>query len=436
MRRTLRWSTAVAVVFAAISVIGTGSARGAGACKEVVSAARGIASVARTDASSGAALFAPATYSLLSYDTIPQVAYNQSGPTTTGQLEDPTGTNPQTLAPTVYGFLPVNPPVPPPAIFPDGSPYLPAPPIVGRSEAAYPTLQGIPQDSEGAFGTTQSEAHAHPSFSAGRATTAGLGGPDGGVRQASAFTAAKLECETLTLVLGWEAAGVVTSGGTIPTMSQIATLVVSPAGSSVDVATNVAQETEEGVAVIDGRPLDPLFADFNKNGTYVDVGEPRVSIKDGVVRVEGGGVRYGTRDPSRNDTFTFVTLGSFIGELRLLSVLPGGALPSAPSAPSVTTDTDEGIQTTRIVQRAGDAPSPSEVATGFSKAPLAALTTDLTTGALSLWPLVIGLLALGLLARTGWSTADRARYRFPTAGFAVDWSRARAARFSTSFLRW
>lgn len=416
-------------------------------CGDVVSFARGTATVGRVDASSGAALAVPTTYSQLLFDTIPTVAYNQSGPTTLGQLEDPTGTNPNTLAPTAWGFLPVDPPVDAPGeLFGPNPPYLPAPPATeGRAEAAYPTLQGIPQDSESSVGVTQAEAHAYPTYSEGRASSSGLGGADGGVRSASAFTRSTLECETLTLVVGWEASGVVTAGGTIPSMSQVATLVVSPSGASVDVVTHVAEETEEGVPIIDGRPLQNEALDaFNEQGTYVDVGEPRVSAEDGRATVTGGGIRYGTADPSRNDTYTFYTIGSLQGLVELVSVLPpfedapDSAAPAPPpSAPQPPTITRSG-QTTTITGTAGEPPAPSADAQEFVAAQLqlAGITEDITTGSFSVWPILLGLLAVGVVGRTAWYAAERGRDRFPTAGFAVDWFRARGTRFATTYLQW
>lgn len=439
----------VVAVMAALSAsiaVGPTSAANAQECGDVVSSARAMATVARVDASSGAALAVPATYSQLIYDSIPSVAYNQSGPSTTGQLEDPTGTNPNTLLPTIFGFSPVDPPFAAPEDpFGSDPPFIPAPPVVGRAEAAYPTLQGIPQDSENSFGPTQSEAHAYPTYSRGRASSTGLGGADGGVRSASAFTNAILECETLTLVVGWEASGVVTATGTIPSMSQIATLVVSPSGQSVTVATNVAEETEEGSPIVEGRVLDPITDPFNEQGTYIDVGEPRIVEEDGFVKVFGGGVRYGTADPERNDTYTFYTIGSLEGELSFLSVLPpvaDGPLPSASPSPQPaipgTHGTPAGQTTTQIVSAGGDVPTPSPEAEQFAAAQiqLAGISEDLTTGTYSPWPILLALVALGIIAKTAWYAADRGRDRFPTAGFAVDWFRARGKTFGTSYLQW
>ena len=80
------------------AAVGVGPVAGVQAqvCGEVVSFARATSTVGRVDASNGAALAAPAVYSNLLYDSIPTVSYNQSGPTTLGPLEDPTGTNPNT----------------------------------------------------------------------------------------------------------------------------------------------------------------------------------------------------------------------------------------------------------------------------------------------------------------------------------------------------
>lgn len=439
---------ALAAAILALAVTGPTGEAGAQACRDVVSAARAQAAVGRLDAGNGAALAVPATYSQLIYDSIPTVAYNQSGPTTTGQLEDPTGTNPNTLLPTVAGFLPVDPPVPiPDDLFGDDPPYLPAPPIVGRSEAAFPPLQGIPQDSEATAATTRSEAHASPTHSQGRASSIGLGGPDGSIRSGSAFTHASMDCETLTLVVGWEASGVVTAGGTIPSMSQVATLTVSPDGATVEVATNVAQETEEGVPIIEGRPLDAITGPFNEQGTFIDVGEPRVSVEGGRASVSGGGIRYGTADPSRNDTFTFYTLGSLEGVVEHQSVLPPRGAPLLPAAvpppPASSAAAGapvrvDGVTTTVITEVAGNPPRPAEAALEFvaAQVQLAGLTDDLTTGSASLWPLMLALLALALIARTAWYAADHGRDRFPTAGFAVDWFRDRGQRFATTYLDW
>jgi hypothetical protein len=440
MRRALVCVVTVTLLTTAV-VAGPLAAAGDVPCNDVVSSARATSTVGRVDAANGAALAAPAYYSQLIYDSIPQVAYDQSGPVTTGQLEDPTGTNPQTIIPTVYGFLPVDPP-PDPEPFPDGTPYIPAPPVLGRAEAAYPTLQGIPQDDEGRAGTSTSEAHAYPTYARGRASGGGVGDVDGGYRTGTAFTSAVFECETLTLVVGWEATGVVTATGTIPSVSQIATLVISPSGASADVATNVAEETEEGQPVIDGRPLDPVFDPFNQNGTYVDVGEPRITVEDGFAKVEGGGIRYGTADPSRNDTYTFYTLGSLLGEVTLLSVLPAAAA-STPDATSTASPADTpasppGSTTAVVGREVGDPPTPSAAATTFAAAQVqgAAITEDLVTGSETVLPALLGVVAAALIARVLWVAADRARRRFPTAGFAVDRLREGQRRFRTTYLTW
>lgn len=443
MTRPSRLRRALLVVLVVAGAVAAGPTPGVRAeeCRDVVSSARANAAFVRVDAANGAGLAVPATYSQLVYDSIPTVAYNQAGPTTLSQLEDPTGTNPNTLLPTVGGFLPVDLPVPlPDDAFGDDPPFLPAPPIVGRSEAAYPPLEGIPQDSENSAGPMRSEAHAYPTYSQGRASTAALEG----VRSGSAFTHATMECETLTLVVGWRATGVVTAGGTIPSMSQIATLVVTPDGASVDVATNIADETEEGLPILEGRPLDPITDPFNAQGTYVDVGEPRIAVEDAKASVSGGGIRVGTADPSRSDTFTFVTIGSLEGSVEHLSILPPVSEPRNPGVDQEpTTRADDvsapgGQTTTVITETAGQAPEPSGEAEQFAadQIQLAGLTQDLTTGSYSLWPFLLGLLALGLIARVAWFGADRSRERFPTAGFAVDWFRERGRRFATTYLEW
>lgn len=445
-----RLRRAVAATALVATAVGVGAPPGARAqtCGEVVSFARATATVGRVDLRSGAGLAAPATISNLLFDSIPTVSYNQSGPTSLGQLEDPTGTNPNTLAPTAWGFSPVDMPVGAPAeLFGPNPPFLPAAPYdEGRAEAAFPILQGIPQDSENSFGPAQSEAHAYPTYSSGRASSSGIGGADGAVRKGSAFTNSVLECETLTLIVGWEASGVVTAGGTIPSMSQIATLVVSPEGASVDVATNVAEETEEGVPVIEGRTLDPVTDPFNEQGTYLDIGEPRIEIEDGRARVWGGGIRYGTADPSRNDTYTFYTIGSLEGLVEFVSVLPPpteGDGDAGPTAPPPATGGGrggpvDGQTTTVVTESSGTPPRPSAAAEDFAAAQiqLAGITEDLTTGSTSLWPLLLASLALAIIGRTAWFAADRSRERFPTAGFAVDWFRVRGQRFSATYLEW
>ncbi len=452
MTRTARLRFRVRHAFAATALIGAAVAVGPAAgvhaqtCADVVSFARAISTVARVDASNGAALAVPATYSQLVYDSIPSVAYNQSGPSTTGQLEDPTGTNPNTLLPTVAGFLPVVPPFDiPDDAFGTDPPFIPAPPIVGRAEAAFPTLQGIPQDSENSAGTMQSEAHAYPTYSQGRATSTGLGGIGAG----SAFTRATMDCETLTLVVGWEASGVVTSGGTIPSMSQIATLVVTPQGASVDVATNVADETEDGTPILDGQPLaNPILDEFNNQGTFVDVGEPRITVEDNRATVSGGGIRVGTADPERNDTLTFFTLGSLDGAVEFTAILPPFSAPeNSPSQSDVSApplapnpDSGDGAQTTTsVTESAGPAPPDASAAAqefATQQIQLAGVTQDLTTGSTSLLPLLLALVAIVMIGRTAWFAADKGRDRFPTAGFTVDWLRARGQRFSTSYLSW
>ena len=126
----------------------------------------------------------------------------------------------------------------------------------------------------------------------------------------------------------------------------------------------------------------------------------------------------------------------------LLSFLPfnlggaGGATTGAGGGGGIAPA--EGQTTTIITESAGTAPEASAAAEEFAAAQiqLAGLTEDLTTGSYSLWPLLLALLALILIARTAWYAGDRGRDRYPTAGFAVDWFRARGQRFATTYLEW
>ena len=342
-------------------------------------------------------------YSLIEQATSPPFAYAEAGPQFTGVFE---------------------------AIAPPGSPPPP------RAVAAFPAedVPDLDEEDWGGRSTTSVTATTASASSVVDGGAVDLGGVT--AEAARSWTATDVSCDVITVVAGWSASGVVLAPGiAIGQIGQEVTLVVSPEGSSADVAVTITDVAGTPLPVIDGNQLAALTGPIRDNGgPTIRVATVDAEATAAGATASGGGFDFLLTDPATGQG-AGVRIGSIEASVDVLGAVPtDGRRPAPPVEAAPAGSVPLPTQPVRVAF--GDPPAPAPVAQRFTQ-PVSSeqVLTAITVTSRS-WAVPATLGAMAATAGVAYALARALRGRFPTLDWVLVRLDRRTGRFRAAYLRW
>ncbi len=346
-------------------------------------------------------------YALNELATKPQFVYSEAGPQYAGAFE---------------------------ALAPPGSASPP------RSVSGYPSEDQPDQHEEdwGGISTTSVTPTSAVATSTGAAAV-GVGDLvlDGG----RSFISTAVECETVTIIAGWQFTDVTLAPGLeFEQLGETVTIVVGPDGSSSDVEVHAIRAGEAVDLPIEGRPLDPFTNPMAAGGgPTVEVGEPRTETGDGFAKASGGGINVLQLDPETGQGAGY-RLGSVEAAINVLGELapPASDAPVDEPIESVVVPPPTGPTTTGVdSSQTGSPPPPAAAAEESLALELIRDTTSMTLEVTSRnWLLAWAFLALVVVGCAWGGVVAVGRNTYPTFDWIARRSADGAVRFVATYLRW
>ncbi len=408
--RALRLASGVAVLVSVVA-LSAGPALGA---KEECARPTVNALVVAEGAVSRPVIASPAEYGLsnvysqIEQATKPQFTYAEAGPQYAGAFE---------------------------ALLPAGSP-----PLV-RAVSAYPSGD-IPDETRADWGGT-SETRVSPTSASAISSGAqdlGVGGAT--ADSARAWTTSTVDCDVVTVVVGWEADNVVLAPGvSARTMGETLTLVVGPTEATADVDSTLVGLSGAQEVPLEGRPADPFTDPMREGGgPRVEAGEPRSHADTKGATASGGGFNFLLTDPS-----TGQGAGYRIGSINATVTILGALGPDAPTSGDGDGEATDGALVAPLPHAPGGrlALPADAVTTGPLPAAEGPSTEAFTESVISsvtvtsrTWGWLVVLAALMAMLGAAQLTGRVWRTRFPTLAWLVGHSDRLRARFSDVYLKW
>ncbi len=363
------------------------------------------------------ALRSPSEYALSnvyaqnSLATKPQFVYAEAGPQYAGAFE---------------------------ALAPVGSPPPP------RAVSAYPAEDIPDQDDETWGGTSTTEVTPVSAFAASSGAQV-LGVGDATTSNGRSFATTVVECDTVTVIAGWETSDVVLAPGvSYEQLGETVTLVVGPDGASADVDVTAVRSGEADAVPIGGRPADPVSDPMRDNGgPTLEAGEPRTETGDGYASASGGGFNFLFADPETGQGAAY-RIGSVNASITVLGALEAPVAVSEATASPASGSLSTGALPARREPAASSAstltgtpPPPSDLAVQAIQSVLVSNVDTITFRVVRRsWLALWALLAAMATITASWTTVVVGRRRFPTLDWIARQSARSSRRFRSMYLRW